>query len=287
MLTSRGRWFLVFSFALFAFSVFGQLVVNVLMPVVRTEPAGPSIVFANTYPIGLIAVVLISWFAWEWAAFLIGTRRLPEKIHVIREVHDEHGPADTLWVGKAFEVRVEILLRRGWSVPYVMLTERLPPAIDREGGDFHYEGSLQVGRPIRLTYRIRSPGVGQIRFEGLRLRTSDIQGFFHHVAFVHSVKTYRVLPPLADAKGHTATVKRTNLLPPPGYHRHKRPGSGSELLELHEYRPGDPPKTIAWKVSARRNRLITKEFESEVPLRCTLFVDTSNSVRVGARQTMR
>jgi hypothetical protein len=50
---------------------------------------------------------------------------------------------------------------------------------------------------------------------------------------------------------------------------------------LRDYLPGDPPRTIAWKVSARRGRLITKEFESEVPLRCTLFLDTSNSVRVG------
>ncbi len=38
---------------------------------------------------------------------------------------------------------------------------------------------------------------------------------------------------------------------------------------------------IAWKVSARRDRLITKEFESEVPIRCTLYLDTSSSVRVG------
>ena len=52
------------------------------------------------------------------------------------------------------------------------------------------------------------------------------------------------------------------------------------MLDLRDYLPGDPPKTIAWKVSARRDRLITKEFESEVPVRCTLFVDTSNSVRV-------
>src|SRR5439155_22878703 len=50
---------------------------------------------------------------------------------------------------------------------------------------------------------------------------------------------------------------------------------------LRDYLPGDPPKTIAWKVSARRDRLITKEFESEVPVRCTLFVDISHSVRVG------
>src|SRR5207245_8510327 len=42
-----------------------------------------------------------------------------------------------------------------------------------------------------------------------------------------------------------------------------------------------PPKLIAWKPSARRDRLMTKEFESEVPIRCTLFVDTSTTVRVG------
>jgi hypothetical protein len=34
-------------------------------------------------------------------------------------------------------------------------------------------------------------------------------------------------------------------------------------------------------VAARRDRLITRVYESEVPLRCTLFVDTSNSVRLG------
>src|SRR5208283_1940862 len=47
---------------------------------------------------------------------------------------------------------------------------------------------------------------------------------------------------------------------------------------------GDPPRTIAWKVSARRDRLITKEFETEVPIRCTLFVDVSRSVRLPTRQ---
>jgi hypothetical protein len=53
------------------------------------------------------------------------------------------------------------------------------------------------------------------------------------------------------------------------------------LLDLRDYMPGDPPRMIAWKVSARRDRLITKELESDVPVRCTLFVDTSNSVRLG------
>ena len=94
------------------------------------------------------------------------------------------------------------------------------------------------------------------------------------------VVVYRVLPVLVEGGNPTPTLKRDNQLPPPGVHRLRRAGSASELLDLRDYLPGDPPKTIAWKVSARRDRLVTKLFESEAPVRCTLFVDASNSVRV-------
>ena len=56
---------------------------------------------------------------------------------------------------------------------------------------------------------------------------------------------------------------------------------GSELFELRDYRSGDPPKSIAWKVSAKRDRLITRQNESEVPVRTTLFIDGSASTRTG------
>src|SRR5205807_3871464 len=99
--------------------------------------------------------------------------------------------------------------------------------------------------------------------------------------FVRAPLVFRILPGTLVGKVGGATKKRTNELPPPGIHRLRQPGSGSELLDLRDYIPGDPPRTIAWKVSARRDKLITKEFESEVPVRCTLFLDTSNSVRLG------
>ena len=92
---------------------------------------------------------------------------------------------------------------------------------------------------------------------------------------------YPVLPPLRDDEGKQRGEKRFNTLPPPGIHRLRRAGGGSELLDLRDYQPGDPPKMIAWKVSARRDKLITKEFENDVPVRCVLFLDTSEGVRLG------
>ncbi len=89
-----------------------------------------------------------------------------------------------------------------------------------------------------------------------------------------------MLPPLVSDEGNQRADKRFNTLPPPGFTA-ARPGSGDELLDLRDYRPGDPPKMIAWKPSARRDRLITKEYENDVPVRCVLFLDTSDGVRLG------
>jgi hypothetical protein len=120
-----------------------------------------------------------------------------------------------------------------------------------------------------------------LRFEGLKVRVADFHGFFYRRVFLREPVEFLVLPPLTDDEGRQRATKRFNTLPPPGIHRLRRPGSGSELLDLRDYRPGDPPKMIAWKPSARRDRLITKEFENDVPVRCVLFLDTSEGVRLG------
>ena len=135
-----------------------------------------------------------------------------------------------------------------------------------------------------MTVRLRCDNVGVARFEGVRLHVTDYQGFFYHGSVLRRVECYPVLPIVQNVDAMSAVSKQRNQLLPPGIHRLRAGGSGSELLDLRDYMTGDPPKTIAWKVSARRDRLITKVFENEVPIRCTLFVDVSSSVRVPTRR---
>ena len=40
--------------------------------------------------------------------------------------------------------------------------------------------------------------------------------------------------------------------------------SGDELHQLRPYRPGDPPRSISWKHSARRDTLLVREYEKPV-----------------------
>jgi uncharacterized protein (DUF58 family) len=258
MLTSRACWFLF------------SLVVILILGLVR-----PSL------PLTLLGLTLLLWFAGQWLWFLI---RLPgvAQLRVEREIWDDRSAVATLWAGKTFEVRVR-LIHNGWlPTPQVAAADYLPFAVEKIEGSSQAQGVVAADPPLEMVYRIRCGSAGSARFEGVRLQAADSQGFFYHVCFLHGVVVLPIMPVLTPRAGQLASTKRHNLLLPPGIHRFRRPGSGSELLDLRDYLPGDPPKTIAWKVSARRDRLITKEFESEVPVRCTLFVDTSSSVRVPA-----
>jgi uncharacterized protein (DUF58 family) len=47
-------------------------------------------------------------------------------------------------------------------------------------------------------------------------------------------------------------------------------------LGIRDYQPGDPPRSIAWKATARLDRLMTCEYESEAPIRGTVLADLSS-----------
>jgi uncharacterized protein (DUF58 family) len=256
-MTARGWW-----------SLFG-IVLMLLVGVLRSTP-----------PVILLALTLLLWFAWEWLLFTIRVYGMRSRLWIERKVHDERGPVMTLWAGRFFTVRVVLHLRGGVRLPWLAVSDPVPFGMLYEKGETSTNGELNTKTPLHLEYTVSCPLTGVARFEGLRIEVADLQGFFAHVLFLRDPVVLRILPAVLVRKGSGPTVKRENELPPPGIHRLRKPGSGGELLDLRDYLAGDPPRTIAWKVSARRDRLVTKVFESEVPVRCTLFLDTSSSVRV-------
>lgn len=228
----------------------------------------------------LIALTLLLWFGWEWLFFAIRARALAPQLAVEREVRDERGPVATLWAGRDFTVRAVLRLKGIGRIPHAAVADPVPFGVVHREGKTTGDGELRGGEGVEVTYRFHCPQAGLARFEGLRVELTDLHGFFAHVTFVRAPVVLRILPRVMVPKAGGSMKKRNNQLPPPGLHHLRQPGSGSELLDLRDYIPGDPPRTIAWKVSARRDRLVTREYESEVPVRCTLFLDTSSSVRV-------
>lgn len=63
-----------------------------------------------------------------------------------------------------------------------------------------------------------------------------------------------------------------------GHHRSPLRGSSAEFAQHREYVVGDELRRVDWKVYARTNRLVVKEYFEETTLDCHLLVDKSESM---------
>lgn len=228
----------------------------------------------------LLGLGVVLWLGYEGWRFNWSVYKLTERLRLRRTLTDARGLVRTLLSGGVYTVEVRLTLDDGADLPVLVVADLVPFTVVKTEGTVSRATRLDTEGEVVLTYTIRCPHAGVARFEGVQLQLADPQGFYYAALFLRQVVEVPVLPLRADAESRAAQKVPSNRLPPPGQHRLRKPGASSELLDLRDYQPGDPPRTIAWKVSARRDKLITREFESEVPLKCTLFVDTSASVRL-------
>ena len=63
-----------------------------------------------------------------------------------------------------------------------------------------------------------------------------------------------------------------------GLHRSPKKGFSVEFAEHREYQPGDDLRFMDWKVVARADKWLIKQFEEETNVRATLVLDVSRSM---------
>lgn len=74
---------------------------------------------------------------------------------------------------------------------------------------------------------------------------------------------------------------------PTGEQQARTRGSGTELLQLREYRRGDPLRLIDWKASARRRRPISREMTEDQHLEIVVAIDSGRASGLGAGEVDR
>ena len=212
---------------------------------------------------GLTLVVLVAAFA--DAVLLVDARR----VQLARELPDVVG------LGDAAEARY--VVRAEWPRRVrLAVFDRLPPAIEREGAVPLVPvavvrigaGSVEAVVPVTLVGRARGVhALGPVALEaqgplGLvrRMLRNDPGDRVTVAPSMRGVRQYRLLAlqhRLAEA----------------GVRNVRRRGQGTTFASLREYVPGDDPRRIDWKATARRGGVIVREHTIEQGQTVIIAVD--------------
>jgi uncharacterized protein (DUF58 family) len=250
---------------------------GLILGLIRRQPA-----------LALVSMSTLVWIffcaLWFYTRVLVCWRSL--ECH--RELKQHHTASrKTLWVDRKYCMTIRLRSTKG-PIPGLTVFRDLPPETISVPASLNPAWDDRIDCRItesqttaNIQYHCLPLAAGQARFFGVHCQFQDPQGFFLFERVLRQEHRFRILPGYDEIGDPRSRIKRTNALPQHGIHQLKRAGFGGELLELREYQPGDPPKSIAWKVSARRDRLMTRQYESEVPIRMTLLIDAAPSVYAG------
>jgi uncharacterized protein (DUF58 family) len=204
---------------------------------------------------------------WAPAPALAIERRAPQRI--------------SLGAAARETLRVE---NRGRFSARVRLTDDLPEILARQGGDVR-EVVVAPGRDAAVEYEVRADRRGDAEYGDVHVRVLGPLGLAWRQRRVYRADPLRVLPGMLEVRRYRL-LGLHNRLREAGFRPVRQRGEGGSFESLREYVRGDDPRTIDWKASGRRSRLIVRQYEAERRQNVVMLVDAGRMMteKVGERE---
>ncbi len=175
-------------------------------------------------------------------------------------------------VGQIFEERYEILNTS--RLPRLWIEVRDESTLPASHGS--HVLTLIGGREIRIYLaRTRLTERGVFPLGPTVLVSGDLFGLFPAERHFDNEDSLLVYPMMVDVRSFP---NPPGLLPGGEALRRRTPQVTSNAAGVREYNPGDPLSRIHWLSTARRNRLMVKEFELDPLAEVWLFVDGAHGM---------
>ena len=203
-----------------------------------------GLIVAAAVSLGLVLATILD------AILLPGPRQLP----ATRELPPSVG------VGDRAEGEYRVRSRWPRSVR-VAVHDRLPRAVEKVSGT---PGShlIRPGNELRFPVEIMGRERGVHRLGPVALQVTGTLGLVQRVLHEELEDEITVAPSLAGVRRYRLLALQ-HRLQDAGVRNIRRRGEGTTFANLREYALGDDPRHVDWKATARRRKLITREFTVE------------------------
>jgi uncharacterized protein (DUF58 family) len=188
---------------------------------------------------------------------LAGFWRAPDDLKL-----DVHRTLSTERAAPGEDVFVTVdVTNQGANIEELLLEDGCSPNLTVSDGSPRHLLSLKKGESYSWTYTVNGPR-GGYPFDGVKVEALDHLGVRPSRQRVPARSELFVFPPLTRLKYVTIRTRRTRVYS--GTIPARMGGAGVEFFGLREYQPGDPPRWINWRASARHNEtLYANEFQQE------------------------
>jgi uncharacterized protein (DUF58 family) len=210
--------------------------------------------FVLAYNVALFAAAFVSWRLGPSGAGLT-LRRRRDAVLSVRASN-----------------RVELLLENDSGEPVEgVLRDEPPPTFEASRKEFPFR--LKPGREEFLEYTVCPPERGADAFRGTFLRLKCPMGLVEREAVLDTEEPVRVYPNILALKSFDL-LQQQGRLREIGIRRNRSRGLGSEFESLREYAKGDDYRKVDHKASARRGKLVVRQYEQERNQAVILAIDS-------------
>ncbi len=231
-----------------------------ILPLLLVGISPGFFVLAGLWYAGLLALTAADW----------RTLPAPAALHAERDVEEK------LRYGEENAVKVRV--RNGAGRPLrVELRDSPPPNIPGESADSAFDFTVAPKGRHAAVYQITPNQRGDFRFGDIYLRVHGRFGLLRVAAQIPAAQNVKVYPSLARAAEFSLMAKRGRLQQS-GIRAARLQGAGREFESLRDYEPDDEMRRIDWKATARRGRLISRQYEVERSQTVFLMLDVGRTM---------
>lgn len=167
----------------------------------------------------------------------------------------------------------------GARLEELALEDQISPALKIIKGASTHICTLKSGQTTLWKYTITGSR-GSYPFNGIEVTARDHLDIARKSAFVKTDGQLFIIPPFTRLKNIKIRPRQTRSYS--GAIPARVGGSGIDFFGLREYQPGDAPRHINWRVSARHhNALYANEYEQERVADVCIILDGRERVNIG------
>jgi len=183
-------------------------------------------------------------------------------------------------MGAENEVTIKIVNRARRRITFIVKDEH--PAQMELVSPREAQLTVPAGRSRAWRYSLLPTVRGRYSFGNTVLRFRTRLGLLWHQVIYKTACDVKVYPDIREARKHEIYAHR-NRRPEPGLRRMRVRGQGREFESLREFVIGDEIRHISWAATARRGKVITRQYTVERSQNIVVLLDTGRlmTARIG------